>query len=57
MSALDFARVPRHTYSECYVCGGPHYLNDCPDVLEADARMEAMEADYQEEYPEPVELD
>ncbi len=57
MSALDFARVPRHCYSECYVCGGPHYLNDCPDVLEADARMEAMEADYQEEYPEPVELD
>ena len=57
MSKLDYRRLPPHTYDLCRVCGGPHYLDNCPDVIEADARMEAMEADYQERHPEPEELD
>ena len=57
MSKLDYIRLRPHTYNLCYVCGGEHYIDNCPDVLEVDARMEAMEADYQERHPEPEELD
>ena len=56
MSKLDYLRLRPHT-NLCHVCSGEHYIDNCPDVLEADARMEAMEADYQEEHPEPEEMD
>ena len=53
---LDYLRVCPHTYNLCYVCGGEHYLDNRPNVLEADARLEALEAGYQKCHAEPVEL-
>ena len=56
------ARHPRYLVDRAnrrdqLVADGEHYIDNCPDVLEADARMEAMEADYEERHPEAVELD
>ena len=57
MGKLEYTSLRRHTYDLCYVCGGEHYIDNCPDVQEADERMAAMEADYQERHPEPDEVD
>ena len=53
VSKLECIRLRPHTYDLCHVCRGEHYIDNCPDVLEADERMEALEAEYQERHREP----